>query len=93
MRQSTEDIPTPNRGSMPLPDEAINNGERPATADKDAVKDEIVPPDNAVDVPPQGITSDNNGEKYLKEGANIEDMPDAQEDEEAIREMRGKKDA
>ncbi|ACU61884.1 hypothetical protein [Chitinophaga pinensis] len=37
--------------------------------------------------PGEGLI-DSKGEKYLKEGANIEDMPDPQEDEEAIRELR-----
>lgn len=31
---------------------------------------------------------DEQAEKYLKESANIEDMPDPKEDEEAIRETR-----
>jgi hypothetical protein len=34
---------------------------------------------------------DKNAEKYLKEGANIEDMPDAGEDEEAIKTEKTKK--
>jgi len=31
---------------------------------------------------------DEKAEKYLKEGVNIEDMPDPKEDEDAIRETR-----
>jgi hypothetical protein len=31
---------------------------------------------------------DKNAEKYIKESANIEDMPDPKEDEEAIRQLK-----